>query len=419
MQQHKIAVIGAGASGMAAAIEAARSCSAKKMPVQIVLYERMPKIGKKILATGNGRCNLMNRFASPESFNGDSDAIVPVFDQYSVDSDLHFFKSMGLYTAEEEDGRLYPMSFQATSVLDALRFEIERLQVEIRCGAKITSIQRTPDGFLLNETDRADAIIVAGGGKSASVQGSDGSCFSLLSSLGIGITPLSPALVGLVLQKKNKSLKGIRAKSEILLIENDTVVASSQGELQYTDYGISGIPAMEISREAARHSVLHKKGRLLVCVNSLPSLSPEEITDYIERRKQQNPALLCENLLSGLMPKRLGIAKLHSAGIKESDELRTLTKNQIAELTEILISELFEVSGTLGFEQSQVTAGGAELRFFHPETLEAKQIPGLFACGEALNIDGGCGGYNLTWAWSSGRCAGHHAANFIAEKSQC
>lgn len=419
MQQHKIAVIGAGASGMAAAIEAARFCLQKNVTAQIILYERLPKIGKKILATGNGRCNLLNRFASPDTFYGDCDAIAPVFAQYSVGSNLEFFKSLGLYTAEEEDGRLYPMSFQATSVLDALRFELERLRIEIRCGIKITSIKKEPDGFLLNDTEHADAVIAAGGGKSASVQGSDGSCFALLSSLGIGITPLSPALVGLVLQKKNKSLKGIRARSEILLIENDTVVASSQGELQYTDYGISGIPAMEISREAARHAVLHKKGRLLVCVNSLPSLSPEEITDYIERRRKQNPALLCENLLSGLMPKRLGIAKLRSAGIKETDELRTLTNNQIAELTEVLISELFEVSGTLGFEQSQVTAGGAELRFFCPETLEANRIPGLFACGEALNIDGGCGGYNLTWAWSSGRCAGHHAANFIAEKTTC
>lgn len=416
MNQKTLSVIGGGASGLAAAIEAARISKAEKSNISITVFERLPKIGKKILATGNGRCNIMNSSVGKNKYHGDIKMLKNIFEEYSVESNMEFFRSMGIYLAEEADGRLYPLSFQASSVLDALRFEAENLSIEIKCDTKIESIKRKNNGFILNDDIYTDAVVVAGGGKSAPVQGSDGSCFDLLASLGIKIKPTFPSLTGIILKKKNKSLKGVRAAGEIYIVENGTVISASEGELQYTDYGISGIPAMEVSREVSEHFALHRKGKIIMAVNSLPDFTPEEIFEYIVSRKRQNPNLLCEDLLSGVMPKKLGIAKLSSASISCTARLSTLTKNDIAVLTEVINSEIFEISGVLGFENSQVTAGGADTKLFDITTLEAKNINGLFACGEVLDIDAVCGGYNLAWAWSSGRCAGSNAIKYLSEK---
>lgn len=416
MNQKTLSVIGGGASGLAAAIEAARTSKKENADIKITVFERLPKVGKKILATGNGRCNIMNTSVSKNNYHGDPKLLKSIFESYTVEDNMEFFRSMGIYLAEEADGRLYPLSFQASSVLDALRFEAENLGIEIKCDTKIEKIKRKYDGFILNDDIYSDAVIVAGGGKSASVQGSDGSCFDLLSSLGIKIKPTFPSLTGIVLKNKNKSLKGVRAAGEIYIVENGTVVASSEGELQYTDYGISGIPAMEVSRAVSEHFALRRKGKIIMAVNSLPDFSPEEIFDYIVTRKKQNPNLLCEDMLSGIMPKKLGIAKLSSASISCTARLSALTKNNIAFLTEIINSEIFEISGVLGFDNSQVTAGGADTKLFNQNTLEAKNVNGLFACGEVLDVDAVCGGFNLSWAWSSGRCAGSNAIKYLSEK---
>lgn len=416
MNQKILSVVGGGASGLAAAIEAARISKAEKKNIKITVYERLPKVGKKILATGNGRCNIMNTSVSKNNYHGDPKLLKSIFEQFNVEDNMEFFRSMGIYLAEEADGRLYPLSFQASSVLDALRFEAENFGIEIKCDTKIEKIKRNNNSFILNENIYSDAVIIAGGGKSASVQGSDGSCFDLLSSLGIKIRPTFPSLTGIVLKNKNKALKGVRAAGEIYIVENGTVVASSEGELQYTDYGISGIPAMEVSRAVSEHFALHRKGKIIMAVNSLPDFTPEEIFDYIITRKKQNPNLLCEDLLSGVMPKKLGMAKLSSASISCTARLSTLTKNNIAYLTEIINSEIFEISGALGFDNSQVTAGGADTKLFNQTTLEAKNINGLFACGEVLDVDAVCGGFNLSWAWSSGRCAGTNAIKYLSEK---
>ena len=415
MNQKTLSVIGGGASGLAAAIEAARISRKENADIKITVFERLPKVGKKILATGNGRCNIMNTSVSINNYHGDPKLLKNIFEQFPVEDNMEFFRSMGVYLAEEADGRLYPLSFQASSVLDALRFEAENLGIEMICDTKIEKIKRKNNGFILNDSIYSDAVIVAGGGKSASVQGSDGSCFELLGSLGIKIKPTFPSLTGIVLKQKNKALKGVRAAGEIYIVENGTVVASSEGELQYTDYGISGIPAMEVSRAVSEHFALHRKGKIIMAVNSLPDFAPEEIFDYIVTRKKQNPDLLCEDMLSGVMPKKLGIAKLSSASISCTARVSTLTKNKIALLTEIINSEIAEISGVLGFDNSQVTAGGADTKLFNQTTLEAKNVNGLFACGEVLDIDAVCGGFNLSWAWSSGRCAGTYAIKYLSE----
>lgn len=417
MNGKTLSVIGGGASGMAAAIEAARFVKNHNLDTKIVIYEKLPKIGKKILATGNGRCNILNSEPAEGKFFGNKKAIKTILDKYNIESNVEFFMSLGLYLTDEADGRLYPLSLQAASVLDALRFELERLKVEIICDMPITTVKRKENGFLLNDEIFTDSVIIAGGGKSSSVHGSDGSCYNLLSSMGIRINPTFPALTAVKLKNKDASLKGVRANGEIMIVENGKVIASDCGEIQYTEYGISGIPAMNVSRHVAEHFQLHKKGKIIAAINTLPDFSPEEIFSYILKRSKNNPELLCENLLSGLMPKKLGISKLNAAGISPASPISALTKNQIAVLTEIINSQLFEISGTLSFDNSQVTAGGADISFFDFSTLECTKISGLFACGEVLDVDALCGGYNLTWAWSSGRCAGYHAIKNLSEKT--
>lgn len=416
MNGKTLSVIGGGASGMAAAIEAARYAASNNSDISITIYEKLPKVGKKILATGNGRCNILNCEPQTHKFCGNRNFINSVLDTYSVKSNTDFFESLGLYLTEEADGRLYPLSMQASSVLDALRFELEKLNVNIVCDTQITSIRRKNGGFLLNDEIYTDSVIIAGGGKSSSVHGSDGSCYKLLSSLGIKINPTFPALTAIKLKNKDVSLKGVRAHGEIMIIENSKVIASDCGELQYTEYGISGIPAMNVSRYVAEHFQSGRKSKIIIAINSLPDFSPEEIFSYIIKRSRSNPNLLCENLLSGLMPKKLGISKLREAKINPDGTIGLLTKNQIAVLTEVINSQLYEISGTLGYENSQVTAGGADTSLFDCKTLECKKINGLFACGEILDVDAVCGGYNLTWAWSTGRCAGYNATKNLSEK---
>ena len=417
MNSKSLSVIGGGASGMAAAIEAARYAKSLNSDINITIYEKLSKVGKKILATGNGRCNILNSEPDCTKFNGNKKFINSVLSKYNVENNVEFFMSMGLYLTHETDGRLYPLSLQSSSVLDSLRFELEKLNINVVCDTQITSVKRTNNGFLLNDEINSDAVIIAGGGKSSSVHGSDGSCFNLFKSLGIKINPVFPALTAIKLKNKDISLKGVRAHGEILIVENGKVIASDYGELQYTEYGISGIPAMNISRFVSEHFQFNKKGKIIMAINSLPDFSPDEIFSYIVNRSKSNPNLLCENLLSGLMPKKLGISKLNAARISPDSKIGTLSKNQIAVLTEIINSQLFEISGTLGFENSQVTAGGVDTAFFNASTLECNKINGLFACGEIFDVDAVCGGYNLTWAWSSGRCAGYNAIKNLSEKT--
>ncbi len=409
MSEKILAIIGGGASGMAAAIEAARMLKKSNTSARVIIYEQLSKIGKKILATGNGRCNILNVNATADDYNGNKKFISAVFGSFSINSNIDFFKSMGIYFSREDDGRFYPMSFQASSVLDALRFEIDMLGIEVVCDVKIVSVKKSDGKFILNDSIVADAVIFAGGGKSSPSQGSDGSCYPLLNSLGIKSKTVYPALTGIVLKKKNKGLKGVRAAGEILVVDNGTVIAASEGELQYTDYGISGIPAMDVSAKVSEHFAKKKKGKIFIAVNSLPNFAPEDIYNYIKERKKHNSGLLCEDLLSGLMPKKLGVAKINSAGISPQNTVSTLTNNDIAALTEVVNSEIYEVGGTLGFENSQVTAGGIDTKQFTTE-LECSFINALFICGEILDVDARCGGFNLSWAWSSGRCAGHNAA---------
>lgn len=398
----KIAVIGAGASGLCAAIEAKRTNSANN----VMLFEKNPRVGKKILVTGNGKCNLSNINTSSDSYLPSGDFTVFALNEYSVENTLSFFESLGLHTYTDEEGRVYPLSNQASTVLDDLRFECDRLGVETVCEYKVFKIEKTYKGFTVNNTFFFDRVIIACGGKSNPIHGSDGSGYELLSSFGHTTKNIRPALVPLACFDFPKNLKGVRSLSECVLFENGEEIARDTGEVQFTDYGLSGIPIMNISGFADFES----GNEYTVTLDLVPSLSKQEVYDYITDRIQKDENGLIENLLSGIVNKQLGLAILKICGIGQNGFIGSLDENEADSLSDILKEWAVRVKNTRGFDFSQVTAGGISTDEFYPETLESKLCDGLFACGEVFDVYAECGGYNLQWAWSSGRLAGKNAS---------
>ena len=388
-------ILGGGASGLAAAIEAARR------GVRPVVLERLDRVGKKILATGNGRCNLLNLNASPERYN-DAAFSAEVLRAFDVRSDLAFFRSMGLVTTADSEGRVYPRSMAASSVLDVLRLECARLSVEIHTGVQAESIVRRDGRFLVNGAYRAKAVVVACGGKASPAQGSDGSGYPLLRSLGHTLTPLRPALVQIKTETDAiRPLKGLRSSASLTLRTDGEQTHTSKGEILFTEYGLSGIAAMELSRYASESSALS--------VDLLPELTEAETLEWLRSRQQSDPQRPLESFLIGLVQSRIGLTILRRAIRADlSMPCGQLTDAQLTAITGITL----HVTGTKGFADAQVTAGGVPTSEFDGR-LASRKVPGLFACGEILDVDGRCGGYNLTFAWSSGRLAAQSAVQFI------
>lgn len=406
----ELCVIGGGAAGLAAAIEAARTFRQAGISGQVTVLERLPRVGKKLLATGNGRCNLTNRFASPSDYFEAADFVRPALNRFSVDDTLAFFASMGLLCEEEEEGRIYPMSRQAASVLDVLRFEAERLGVVFHCDSRVESVQKTRDKprLLINGSICADAVILACGGKASPQHGSDGSGYALLRALQLPVTEVSPSLVQITADPKRvKPLRGMRVHAVISLYEEKKRIAFQQGEIQFTEFGLSGIAAMQLSRLVSRE----KERQMEALLDLLPAFSSGETADYLAARVRQNPALAAEHLLTGILPKRVGQVLLKQAGVEPlSRPIGSLHGAEIAAVADLLQAWRFPVTGTRGFSAAQVTMGGAQRSAFDPESMEALSAPGFYAAGEVLDVDAGCGGFNLQWAWSSGRLAGLSAA---------
>ena len=403
----KISVIGGGASGLAAAIEAKRT---NKNAV-VTVFEKNPRVGKKLLVTGNGRCNLTNVNADIEFYYGDASFAEYALTKYDYESNIEFFNSMGLFTFSEEN-RVYPMSGQASSVLDALRFECENLGVEFLCDTFVSTVKRNENGFLINGSIKSDKVIIACGGKSSKVHGSDGFGFEILKSLSHSVTKLCPALVPLVCEDFPKSLKGIRAQCDCTLKIDGKMSALSSGEVQFCDYGLSGIPIMELSRFVS----LSNSKDIKIVVDNVNTFTHEELTSYIKGRIKENPTLKNENLLTGIMNKMLSLYAEKLCQISPSEPGNALSDEKIKALSDKIKNMEFFVSSTRGFDFSQVTAGGADCSEFDKTTMQSCKVKGLYACGEVLNVDGACGGYNLQWAWSSGRLAGYSCALNSEEK---
>ena len=405
MSNIKIAIIGAGASGLAAAVFASYKAESLGIKADITLFEANSRVGKKILVTGNGRCNFTNENVSATHFRGESDFAYNVYSRFDSAKAVEFFRTLGLYSKSDASGRVYPLSLQATSVLDVLRYEISKNSVKEITDTKVTSLKRSGKGFLINGSFYADKVILATGGKAAPVQGSDGSGFSLLAPFSIDCSLLLPALTPIVCQDFTKALKGIRAQGTISVKCDGKTVASDTGEIQYTDYGLSGIPSMQVSRYAAK---LLAEGRkdVVAVVDSAPAFSCDELKAMLREIVNSHPGFTGEMLLGSIMPKKLGAYLLSEISINPMKETGRLHDAVIDRIVSVVKNKKYKISSVKGFNDAQVTAGGIKAAEINPDTMELKKVKGLYVCGEIVDVDGECGGYNLQWAWSSAFAAG-------------
>lgn len=409
-------IVGGGASGMAAAITAASILP----PGSVTVLERGARVGRKLLATGNGRCNLTNRFAAQERYHGGDPAFVQdAFKRYPVKSNLDFFYKMGLMTVEEEEGKIYPRSLQAAAVLDILRLEMERLGVDVRTEAEVWEVKKRGNGFLVSifdlkeqrmQTLTAGKVILACGGEASAGLGGCDWGYRLLKQLGHPVTERLPGIVQLKTDgTATKGLSGSKFETIITLTDGKRPVRREQGELLFTDYGVSGPPVMQLSASAARLIQSGKRAQLLI--DFAPDLESERIAGMLAGRRKARPDKRLEDFMTGFLPKRLGQCLLKAAGVQPlSRPAASLTEQELTETARLMKNFPLSVTGTNGMKNAQVTLGGAQTSGFDPATMESKRIPGLFVTGELYDIDGDCGGFNLQWAWSSGRLAGASAA---------
>ncbi len=397
-----IAIIGGGASGMAAALAAAEHPGA-----QVVLLERQARLGRKLQATGNGRCNLSNLHALEGGYHGDSPAFSAyALNRFSPEDTLRWFRALGLYTVAEESGRVYPYSDQANSVVDVLRFALEKPNIRVELGCEVGKVKKTPDGFHLEWADGTldcDRLIVACGGLAGTKLGGSMSGYQLLRSLGHHCTRLRPNLV----QVKTSwggvvSLKGVRANCRAQILHNGELVRQSVGELQFTECGLSGPVMFELSRD-----VCQEKGSWVCRLDFLPEMEEEMLLAELRRRK--TTALPASELFTGILHNRLGRVLTQAAGIAANTPIAELDDGVLAEAARKAKQFDAELTEPLGMDSAQVTAGGIVTAEFDDRTMESRRVPGLYACGEVLDVDGDCGGYNLQWAWSSGNLAGTEA----------
>ena len=394
-----VIIIGAGASGMMAALTAAETPGRR-----VLLLERQQRAGRKLLATGNGRCNLTNTGAAIENYHGaDRDFAAPALSAFPPAAALDFFHGLGLVTAEEYGGRVYPLSNSANSVLDVLRFALDARSVELRPACPARAIRREGAGFAV-ETDRetlhADKLIVACGGAAGAKLGGVTDGYELLKMLGHRRTALRPALVQLLTAPDYpRALKGVRADCALRLRAGGDVLGESAGELQFTENGVSGPAAFDLSRLASAGG----EG-LSLHVRFLPDNS--DAFALLDARRKAFPDQPASELYTGMLHNRLGRMLVKYASLEANRPIGSLTDKELRRAARAAEDFILPLRGTEGFDNAQVTAGGLRTAGFNPETLESWFMSGLFACGEVLDVDGDCGGYNLQWAWASGRLAG-------------
>ncbi|MBQ8954877.1 MAG: aminoacetone oxidase family FAD-binding enzyme [Clostridia bacterium] len=412
-----IAVIGGGASGLMAALAAHDASPALKIGV----LERLPRVGKKLMATGNGRCNLTNMNASPADYHGDVAFMQSAMSRFPPSAVLERFKSCGVWPLVEDDGRVYPMSAQASSVLDALRLSLSERGVAEICEFEAAALEKIGKGWLIRGKDGREArtrrVILAAGGMTAPSLGGSASGYRLLEALGHRVTPRLPALVQLKTDPAAvRALKGIKYDGQIDILVDGRLTRSETGEVLFTEYGLSGIAVMQLSRVASMALARRNKPAVSVRLHILP-FSEDQARSMLEARRASLPNRPLENFLTGLVNKRLGqtLVKL-ACPLPLAAPASALSGGHIAALASQLAGWELAVTGTQGFEQAQVTAGGVKCDGFDPNTMESLQAPGLYVAGELYDIDGDCGGFNLQWAWASGLVAGEAAARSIDDK---
>ena len=394
------AVIGGGASGMLCAIRAAERHPDRR----IVILEKADRVGKKLLVTGNGRCNLSNLSAGAKNYHGEGsgELINILYQKYSPETVLEEFRALGLLSRPDSEGRVYPLSNMASSVLDVLRRRLAELHIDELCSADVRELRKSAGGFEIHTADSvicAEKLVIAAGGRS-DYAGRDSGSRDLLRMLGLACTKVTPSLSpvkvgGDVL----RSLKGIRVHAEASLIQDGEVIKTERGEVQFTENALSGICVFNLSREANRNGGI-------ITINLLPTFSETQIQEEISARVRRAPEAPAGEIFTGMFHKNIGTALLKACGIKPSRPCKDISDEELLSLCKNISDWRFTCEPNHDFRKAQVTAGGVKLNEIDPHSFEAKKHRGLYIIGEALDIDGDCGGYNLQFAFASGMCAG-------------
>ena len=412
MKTKKISIVGGGASGMMAAIVAAQKGAI------VTIYEKNDRVGKKLLATGNGKCNFSNLSMNNSCYRGGGEKIVGyVLEQFSPRDCIAFFQELGMLV-KERNGYLYPASEQASTVLDLLRNKLSYLGVNVVTGCEITGIKYKKEKrcFYLSalkedkkETIETECVILSTGSVAGiSTKKNTLNMYRLLEKLNLPIVPVVPSLVQLRCKEDYmKAVAGVRLEGEVSLYIDQKEICTEHGELQLTDYGVSGIPVFQLSRYAAY--ALQEKKDVQVRINCLPNFSNEDYDIYIKKRKIQSKEQTAEEFFLGLCNKKLILLFLKLAQIKPTDLMCDICDEKKQKVFKLMRKWSLNIVSTNPFEQAQVCAGGLSMDAVDAQ-LQVKEYPGLYVTGELLDVDGRCGGYNLQWAFSSGYAAGTDAA---------
>ncbi len=403
----KIAVIGGGAAGLMAAIAAAKNGT------HVTIYEKQNRVGKKILATGNGRCNYTNMNLNMGCYHSNNLKMAEeAMNFFDLNKTLKFFEDLGIYPYVDESGKVYPNSLQASSVLDVLRYEISRLKVEEVTDFNVTALRKSKDKFSIigNDTIIADRVILTTGGKASPQLGSDGKGYELAKSFGHEIIEPSPALIQLKLNGKYfKRITGIRFDGTAKAYVGDKLIREEDGEILFTEYGISGPPILQLSRKVIEE--LNKGKRPYLLIDMFPNNSKLQLYDILQERFTRIGYKTIEEGMVGFINKKLISVVLLEADFDDLNKLcGHLNKKEIFKIIDILKEWKFEVTGHNSWQQAQSTAGGIKLTQVNPKTMESLKVKGLYFAGEILDVDGDCGGFNLQWAWSSGYTAGYYCS---------
>ena len=404
-KQQDVLVIGAGASGMMTAITAARR------GLSVTVLEHMDKPGKKILATGNGKCNFTNLKMSPRCYYGDHGLVQEILKQFTVEDTLAFFQEIGIWP-KEKNGYVYPNSGQASSVADALSAEMKRSGVSLVTSCDIRQLCETKYGFEVRTsmgTYCSHNLVFATGLRAAPKSGSDGSMISLIKSFGHRFEPILPALCGFEAEGMEFSkVSGVRTDALLSLYIDGQKCEQERGELQLADYGISGIPVFQISRYAAR--ALNQGIECSVTLDLCPLRKRDQVLTRLKDRRAYTQERRGAAVLLGMFPDKLCSLLLERAGISLKKQGGDWTDEDCERLAAQIKGLHFTISRCRGYEQAQICTGGVPLTELDHTTMESRRVPGLYLTGELIDVDGACGGYNLQWAWTSGYLAGRAAA---------
>lgn len=408
----KIAVIGGGASGMAAAITAARQGA------EVILFEKSDRAGKKLLVTGNGKCNLSNmEFSMDKYYCSDKEKLQKIFNRFSPWDTVSFFESMGLMVKEKRKG-LYPYSEQASTVLDILRMELTHNKVQVITGAEIREVIRKEKESVFEIKDKTGKkyvferlILAAGSGAGQKAAGQSG--YGIARKFGHRITPLVPGLAALKSDEKFcKALGGVRCNAKLTLMIDGTVKAEESGEVQFTEYGVSGIPVFQFSRHAAY--ALKNQKDVNVLVDFFDDQSEQAFAFLARLRYEAWKDRTLEEFMIGTLNKKINMVLIKRSGLKPGMTAEEAGCEKILQLMQMSRRFPIHICGVNTMDNAQVCAGGVDFGEIDVK-MESMLVPGLYFAGEMVDVDGKCGGYNLQWAWSSGYVAGMNASGCTME----